>query len=100
MCSQSLLSLDLVCCEEECADVRLLFAFTQIIKAQMAAASTAYSASAEEAITRAKQLELRRTFDDIDTDSSGFIDREELRVMLAALGKKVRATVPWMATSS
>ena len=94
MSSQSLLSLDLVCCKEECADVRLLFAFTQIIKAQMAAASTAYSASAEEAITRAKQLELRRTFDDIDTDSSGFIDREELRVMLAALGKKVRATVP------
>ena len=91
MSSQSLLNL---VSKQECADVRLLFACTQIIKAQMAAASTAYSASAEEAITRAKQLELRRTFDDIDTDSSGFIDREELRVMLAALGKKVRATVP------
>ena len=86
-------SQSLVCCEDNFADMRLLC--SQIIKAQMAAASTAYSASAEEAITRAKQLELRRTFDDIDTDSSGFIDREELRVMLAALGKKVRATVPW-----
>jgi CRP-like cAMP-binding protein len=74
---------------------RSLGPFKDTVKAQMLARAETYSSTGEKtSVTQAEEQrasqrkkELRRTFDEIDTDGSGAIDQDELRVMLTKLGK-------------
>ena len=73
---------------------RALGPFKDQIKAQMRSRASVYTSTgakslgeAEEERAEGKLQELRRLFNEIDTDGSGAIDKDELRAMLIKLGK-------------